>query len=73
MSAKITRSQLVSRIAAHVGNGWPVADVSRAVEETLSEIRSLGEAFDDGRWSLKSIAKSVESVLKEGSDAARDS
>lgn len=73
MSAKITRSQLVSRIAAHIRNHRPVSEVLRAVEETLSEIRSLGEAFDAGKWSLKSIAKSVESALKEGSYAARDS
>lgn len=73
MSAKITRSQLVSRIAAHIGYRWPVSNVSRSVEETLSEIRSLGEAFDAGKWSFKSVVKSVESALKEGSYAARDS
>ena len=66
MDKGMTRSQLVSRIAAHVRNQRPVSDVSRSVEETLSEIRSLGEAFDAGKWSLGDIVRSVESVLKDG-------
>jgi len=62
--SKVTKTQLVSRIASHLRN-IKFSNVAKAVEETLSEVGSLGDAFDAGNWSLASIVMSVESVLQE--------